>query len=96
MVPALYRTFMFPVNFIVSNSTVTRTNILTRANGVMIDYVADIFEFTCVLGFLEQVTNLVKPEAKRVNTRLHSEAGIELKLIESAQIFYALFKLLFS
>ena len=82
--PALYRTFMFPINFIVSNSTVARTNILTRAYSVMVNYVADIFEFTCVLGFLQQVANLVKPEAERVNTGLHCEAGVELKLVDSA------------
>ena len=68
MMPTPNRTFMLPVNFIASNSSVASANVLTRANGVMVDNVADIFEFTCVLGLLEQVTDLVKPEAKRVDT----------------------------
>ena len=41
----------------------------------MVNYVADIFEFTTVLGLLEQVTDLVEPEAKRVDTWLYREVG---------------------
>ena len=55
---------MLPVNLIGSNPSVARANILTRAYSVMVNYVADIFEFTGVLGLLEQVTDLVEPEAK--------------------------------
>ena len=66
---------MLPINFIASNSTVARANVLTRAYGVVVDNVADIFEFTSVLGLLEQVTDLVEPEAKRVDTRLDREVG---------------------
>ena len=59
---------MLPINFIASNSSVSRANVLTCAYGVVVDNVADIFEFTGVLGLLEQVTDLVEPEAKRVDT----------------------------
>ena len=62
----------------------------------MVNYVADIFEFTTVLGLLEQVTDLVEPEAKRVDTRLDREVGKELELAEAAQILYALVKLFFT
>ena len=87
---------MLPVNFIASNSSVVRANVLTRAYSVMVNYVADIFEFTTVLGLLEQVTDLVEPEAKRVDTRLDREVGKELELAEAAQILYALVKLFFA
>ena len=59
---------MLPINFIASNSSVSRANVLTCAYGVVVDNVADIFEFAGVLGLLEQVTDLVEPEAKRVDT----------------------------
>ena len=66
---------MLPINFIASNSSVSCANVLTRAYGVVVDNIADIFEFACVLGLLEQVTDLVEPEAKRVDTRLDREVG---------------------
>ena len=59
---------MLPINLVGSNSAVSHANVLTRANFVMVNYVADIFEFTSVLGLLEQVTDLVEPEAQRVDS----------------------------
>ena len=66
--PPSDRAFVLPINFIASNSSVSGANVLARAYGIMVDNVADIFEFTGVLGLLEQVTDLVEPEAKRVDT----------------------------